>query len=204
MLRRSFCLALAASAFFPGISLGAESPEAFVLRVSEDILNAIKGDARIKKGDKAAISALVDKKMMPVVDFLRMTRMAVGPKWREATNAEREEMQKLFRQILINVYSGALTMVTDHQPKILPHGQATDTDAVVRSVLSPSNGQDVRVDYRLKLDKEGAWKVTDVNVEGVWLVSNYRSQFGPVAQTSGIKGLIAQMKQRVEETKKDK
>ena len=205
MQRRTFCLALGAAVLAGALpALAAETPQAFVLRVSEDILSAIKADARIKAGDKQAISTLVDKKMMPVVDFVRMTRMAVGPKWREATDAQKTTMQDLFRQILINVYSGALTMVTDHKAKILPHGQETATDAIVKSALVPSTGQDVKVDYRLKLDKAGVWKVTDVNVEGVWLVSNYRSQFGPVAQSSGVAGLIEQMRKRVQETKKAK
>lgn len=204
MKRRDFFLgSLAAAVFGAGFCVPAfaeEAPQAFILRVSEDVLSAIRSDKRIKAGDKKAIAELVDQKVMPAVDFLRMTRMAVGPAWRTASDAQKEEMQKLFRQILINVYSGALTMVTDHKPTILPRSQVSGTDAVIKSALVPSSGEAVNVDYRLKDIKGKGWKVIDVNVEGVWLVSNYRSQFGPLAQSKGIAGLIAEMKKRVVET----
>ena len=204
MLRRAFlilagCLTMAMSA--PIASAAQESPEQFVQRVSEDILSAIRTDERVLNGDRAAIEVLVDNKMMPAVDFLRMTRMAVGPKWRTATPAQRDEMQSLFRQILINVYAGALSMAKDQSLKLLPHGQNDGTEAIVRTAMLTPGKPDIQMVYRLRNIKEKGWRVIDVNVEGVWLVSNYRNQFGSIAASEGIEGLIKKMQERVKATK---
>ncbi|MBR5459186.1 MAG: ABC transporter substrate-binding protein [Burkholderiaceae bacterium] len=204
MLRRAFlilagCLTMALSA--PIASAAQESPEQFVQRVSEDILSAIRTDERVLNGDRAAIEVLVDNKMMPAVDFLRMTRMAVGPKWRTATPAQRDEMQSLFRQILINVYAGALSMAKDQSLKLLPHGQNDGTEAIVRTAMLTPGKPDIQMVYRLRNIKEKGWRVIDVNVEGVWLVSNYRNQFGSIAASEGIEGLIKKMQERVKATK---
>ena len=204
MLRRAFlilagCLTMAMSA--PIASAAQESPEQFVQRVSEDILSAIRTDERVLNGDRAAIEVLVDNKMMPAVDFLRMTRMAVGPKWRTATPAQRDEMQSLFRQILINVYAGALSMAKDQSLKLLPHGQNDGTEAIVRTAMLTPGKPDIQMVYRLRNIKEKGWRVIDVNVEGVWLVSNYRNQFGSIAASEGIEGLIKKMQDRVKATK---
>ena len=204
MLRRAFlilagCLTMALSA--PIASAAQESPEQFVQRVSEDILSAIRTDERVLNGDRAAIEVLVDNKMMPAVDFLRMTRMAVGPKWRTATPAQRDEMQSLFRQILINVYAGALSMAKDQSLKLLPHGQNDGTEAIVRTAMLTPGKPDIQMVYRLRNIKEKGWRVIDVNVEGVWLVSNYRNQFGSIAASEGLEGLIKKMQERVKATK---
>lgn len=204
MLRRAFlilagCLTMLLSA--PMASAAQESPEQYVQRVSEDILGAIRTDERVLGGDRAAIEALVDNKMMPAVDFLRMTRMAVGPKWRSATPSQRDEMQALFRQILINVYAGALSMAKDQTVKLLPHGQNDGTEAIVRTAMMTPGKPDIQMVYRLRNIKEKGWRVIDVNVEGVWLVSNYRNQFGSIAASEGIEGLIKKMQERVKATK---
>ena len=204
MLRRAFlilagCLTMVLSA--PMASAAQESPEQYVQRVSEDILGAIRTDERVLGGDRAAIEALVDNKMMPAVDFLRMTRMAVGPKWRSATPSQRDEMQALFRQILINVYAGALSMAKDQTVKLLPHGQNDGTEAIVRTAMMTPGKPDIQMAYRLRNIKEKGWRVIDVNVEGVWLVSNYRNQFGSIAASEGIEGLIKKMQERVKATK---
>lgn len=204
MLRRAFlilagCLTMVLSA--PMASAAQESPEQYVQRVSEDILGAIRTDERVLGGDRAAIEALVDNKMMPAVDFLRMTRMAVGPKWRSATPSQRDEMQALFRQILINVYAGALSMAKDQTVKLLPHGQNDGTEAIVRTAMMTPGKPDIQMVYRLRNIKEKGWRVIDVNVEGVWLVSNYRNQFGSIAASEGIEGLIKKMQERVKATK---
>ena len=204
MLRRAFlilagCLTMALSV--PIASAAQESPEQFVQRVSEDILSAIRTYERVLNGDRAAIEVLVDNKMMPAVDFLRMTRMAVGPKWRTATPAQRDEMQSLFRQILINVYAGALSMAKDQSLKLLPHGQNDGTEAIVRTAMLTPGKPDIQMVYRLRNIKEKGWRVIDVNVEGVWLVSNYRNQFGSIAASEGIEGLIKKMQERVKATK---
>lgn len=183
----------------------AESPEAFVERVSNEILTAIAADPKVQKGDKKAVERLVDEKMMPNVDFLRMTRMAVGPKWRQATPQQRDRLQFLFRETLISVYSGGLSLATDQVVRVLPHGQNDGTEAIVRTGMkskSDSSKPEVMMVYRLRNIKDKGWQVIDVNVEGVWLVSNYRSQYGNIAAQEGIDGLIRRMEERLKTSSK--
>lgn len=207
MLRRVFlslvgCLAIASFTLNASAAPTQSSPEEFVLKVSNEILDAIKNNPKLQQGDKKAVEALVDEKMMPAVDFLRMTRMAVGPKWREATAAQREQLQHLFRETLIQVYSGGLSMAKDQKVRILPRGQNDGTEAIVRtgmSSISDPGKPEIQLVYRLRNLKDQGWKVIDVNVEGVWLVSNYRNQYGPIAAQEGIEGLIRRMQQRVDQ-----
>lgn len=183
----------------------AESPEAFVERVSNEILTAIAADPKVQKGDKKAVERLVDEKMMPNVDFLRMTRMAVGPKWRQATPQQRDRLQFLFRETLISVYSGGLSLATDQVVRVLPHGQNDGTEAIVRTGMkskSDNSNPEVTMVYRLRNIKDKGWQVIDVNVEGVWLVSNYRSQYGNIAAQEGIDGLIRRMEERLKTASK--
>ena len=111
-------------------------PEQWVLDISNDILNAIRGDRELAAADPQRVRKFVDEKIMPVVDFLRMTRTAVGPKWRQATPQQRQQLQDLFREQLIRVYSGALATVKDQTVKLAPNRvKPTATDAVVRTLL---------------------------------------------------------------------
>lgn len=203
MLRRQLLAAMFASTVLAlPVRAETETPEAFIMRVSGDILKAIREDPRLTQGDMAAIQRLVDNKMMPAVDFLRMTRMAVGPMWRQANDEQRQRLMELFRQILINVYSGALSMAKDQKVRILPNGQNDGIEAIVRTAMASPTQPEVQIVYRLRNLKDKGWRVIDVNVEGVWLVSNYRSQFGSIAANEGIDGLIAKMQERVAQTKK--
>ena len=127
--------------------------------------------------------------------------MAVGPKWRQATPEQREQLQHLFRETLIQVYSGGLSMAKDQKVRILPRGQNDGTEAIVRtgmSSISDPGKPEVQMVYRLRNNKDQGWKVIDVNVEGVWLVSNYRNQYGNIAAQEGIEGLIRRMQDRVD------
>lgn len=185
------------------VAQATEAPEAFVERVSKEVLTAIASDPKVQAGDKKAVERLVDDLMMPNVDFLRMTRMAVGPKWRQATPEQQERLQYLFRETLIAVYSGGLSLATDQTVRVLPHGQNDGTEAIVRTGMKsksdPSKPEVVMV-YRLRNIKDKGWQVIDVNVEGVWLVSNYRSQYGSIAAQEGIDGLIRRMEERLKTT----
>ena len=174
-------------------------PEQWVLDISNDILNAIRGDRELAAADPQRVRKFVDEKIMPVVDFLRMTRTAVGPKWRQATPQQRQQLQDLFREQLIRVYSGALATVKDQTVKLAPNRvKPTATDAVVRTLLVSPGKPDTRINYRLK-KVDGNWRIIDVDVEGIWLVNNYRTQFASVANQSGIEGLIKTMREKNEQ-----
>lgn len=172
-------------------------PETWVVEISNNILSRIKGDAKLAQADPQQVRKFVDEMVMPVVDFVRMTRMAVGPKWRTATPEQRTELQSLFRAQLTNVYSGALATVKDQTVKLAPNRvKPTETDAIVRTLLVAPGKPDMRINYRLKKVK-GEWRIIDVDVEGIWLVDNYRSQFASVVNSSGIDGLIKSLREKV-------
>lgn len=172
-------------------------PDAWILEMSNKILNDIRGNAKLAAADPAEVKKFVDNVVMPAVDFLRMTRMAVGPKWRQATAEQRTELQRLFRAQLTNVYSGALATVKDQTVKLAPNRvKPTETDAVVRTLLVSPGKPDMRINYRLK-KVNGEWRIIDVDVEGIWLVDNYRNQFASVVNTDGIEGLIKSLREKV-------
>ncbi len=171
-------------------------PNEWVLEMSNTILDTIRADKKLQAGDSTRIQVFVDDIVMPTVDFLRMTRMCVGPKWRGASAEQREELQKLFRDQLIRVYSGALATVKGQKTKLAPNRvKPTEKDALVRTLLFETGKPDIRIDYRLK-KVDGLWRIVDVNVEGIWLVDNYRNQFSSVVNSSGIEGLIQELKNK--------
>ena len=187
MLKKLLCaaaLAIAAPAFAQ-----ATTPDALVKQASIEVMDTARGDKDILAGDLEKISALVDSKVMPHVNFEVMTRSAVGPQWRSATPEQRTRLQAEFKLLLIRVYSGALTQLKDQTVEITRTQPVQgSTQVVVQSELR-SKGEPVKLDYRL--DKfDDAWKIIDVNVAGIWLVQSYRSQFAQVLSNGGIDALI--------------
>ena len=199
MISRRLLLTAAGAAALEGTPVWATEtdPDAWILEMSNKILNDIRGNAKLAAADPAEVKKFVDNVVMPAVDFLRMTRMAVGPKWRQATAEQRTELQRLFRAQLTNVYSGALATVKDQTVKLAPNRvKPTETDAVVRTLLVSPGKPDMRINYRLK-KVNGEWRIIDVDVEGIWLVDNYRNQFASVVNTDGIEGLIKSLREKV-------
>ncbi|WP_164962923.1 phospholipid-binding protein MlaC [Rubrivivax sp. JA1026] len=169
--------------------------DAFVRTISNDVLTTAKNDKAIQSGDINAIVALVDQKVMPAVAFETVTRSAVGPQWRSATPEQRQKLQAEFKTLLVRVYAGALTQLKDQTVEItktqpVPGG----TQVVVQSEVR-GKGEPIKLDYRLD-QVQGAWKIIDVNVGGIWLVQSYRSQFAQELGAGGIDGLIAKLVER--------
>ncbi len=184
-------LCLGALAFAPALA-APEAPDALVRRLSTEILTELRADPAIKRGDIDRIVALVDKSVMPNVNFRRMTAAAVGPAWRRATPEQQKRLEEGFKTLLIRTYSGALAQVGDQTIVVKPLRAAPgDTDVLVRTEVR-GRGDPVQLDYRLeKTPGEGAgWKIYNLNVLGVWLVETYRSQFAQEINTRGIDGLI--------------
>ncbi|MDH0047954.1 ABC transporter substrate-binding protein [Comamonas terrigena] len=189
-------VALAAAACLPLAAMAAEeAPDALIKRLSTDVLTTIKADPALKAGDMAKINALVDQVVLPHVNFRRMTSAAVGPKWRQATPAQQERLQAEFKQLLMRTYSGALAQVSDQTVVVKPLRMAAgDTDVLVRTEVR-GKGEPVPLDFRLE-KKDGAWKVYNFNVLGVWLVETYRTQFAEELNKTGIDGLIQTLASR--------
>jgi len=169
-----------------------EAPDVMIKRLSDDVLAAIKADKAIQAGDTNRILGLVDSKIMPNVNFRRMTAAAVGPAWRQATPEQQQRLQEGFKTLLVRTYSGALAQVGDQTVVVKPLRAAPeDTDVLVRTEVR-GRGDPVQLDYRLeKTPGDGAgWKIYNLNVLGVWLVETYRSQFAQEINAKGIDGLI--------------
>ena len=173
----------------------AKAPDALIKEVSTDVLDAVKADKSIKQGDVQKVIALVDAKVMPYVNFQRMTSSAVGRYWRQATPDQQKRLQEEFKVLLVRTYSGALAQVQDQTVEIKPmRGAATDKEVVVRTEIR-GRGDPVQLDYRLE-QAAASWKIYDVNVLGVWLVENYRNSFSQEIGANGIDGLIAKLAER--------
>ena len=190
-------LSLAMLAATPLVRAAAdEAPDALIKRISVDVLDNIKADKAVQAGDVSRVIFLVDTKIMPNVDFTRMTASAVGRNWRQATPEQQKRLQEEFKTLLIRTYSGALAQVKDQSINVKPMRGATpaDTEVVVRTEVV-GNGDPVQLDYRMEKLPSG-WKIYDLNVLGVWLVETYRTQFAQEINAKGVDGLIASLAQR--------
>jgi phospholipid transport system substrate-binding protein len=201
MISRRYALIAAFAGAFMLSAVGAraqapaQAPDALIKQVSTEVLEAVKADKSIKAGDLQKIIALVDQKVMPYVDFQRMTSSAVGRYWRQATPEQQKRLQDEFKLLLVRTYSGALAQVKDQTVQVKPmRGSASDPEVVVKTEIR-GQGDPVQLDYRLE-KKDDGWKIYDVNVLGVWLVENYRNSFAQEIGANGIDGLIAKMAER--------
>jgi phospholipid transport system substrate-binding protein len=174
----------------------AQGPDALIKQVSTEVLDAVKADKSIKAGDLQKIIALVDAKVMPHVNFQRMTASAVGRYWRQATPEQQKRLEDEFKILLVRTYSGALAQVRDQTVQLKPmRGSASDPEVVVKTEIRGGQGDPIQLDYRLEKSGDG-WRIYDVNVLGVWLVENYRNTFAQEIGANGIDGLIAKMAER--------
>lgn len=172
-----------------------EAPDALILRMSNDVLDAVRADPAIQEGDLRRVLLLVDEKVMPNVNFHRMTASAVGRYWRQATPEQQQRLEAEFKMLLIRSYAGALTQVKDQTVQLKPmRSEPGGEEVVVRSEVV-GKGAPVELDYRLERTT-GTWKIYDINVLGLWMVDNYRSSFAQEIGASGIDGLIAKLAER--------
>ncbi|MEO8119050.1 MAG: ABC transporter substrate-binding protein [Rhodoferax sp.] len=192
-------LALSASSLLAlPASAADEAADALIKRLSTDVLDSIKADKAIQGGDVSRIVALVDARIMPNVNFQRMTASAVGPAWRQASPEQQKRLQEEFKILLVRTYAGALTQVSDQTIEVKPmRAAAEDKEVTVRTEVK-GRGDPIQLDYKLeKTPGEGAgWKIHNLNVLGVWLVETYRSQFAQEINAKGIDGLIASLATR--------
>ncbi|HJV94701.1 MAG TPA: ABC transporter substrate-binding protein [Albitalea sp.] len=189
MQHRLFACFFALALLWSSAMAADEAPDALVQRlVAEAAESAPSGGAE-------AMLAFVDAKVMPHVDFARMTASAVGRSWRQATPEQQARLQQEFKLLLVRSYAGALTQLKDLTVSVKPlRASPEDTELVVRSVVK-GHGDALQLDYRMRKSAEG-WKICDINVMGVWLVDTYRGQFSGEINAHGIDGLIATLAQR--------
>lgn len=199
-LARYFSAALAVAwlGAAPLVHAADEAPDALVKRLSTDVLNTIKTDKALQSGDIPKLIALVDTKIMPSVNFQRMTASATGPGWRRATPEQQGRLQTEFKTLLVRTYAGALSQVSDQDVVMKPLRAAPeDKEVIVRTEIKGKTDP-VQLDYRLEQTPGvgAGWKIYDLNVMGVWLVETYKGQFAQEINKSGIDGLIASLAAR--------
>ena len=172
-----------------------DGPNEMIRRLSTDVLSNIKADKDVQKGDVSKVAAFVDSKVMPNVNFTRMTASAVGRSWRQATPEQQKRLQEEFKSMLVRTYAGALSQVKDQTVEVKPlRAGAADTEVIVRTEVI-GRGDAVQLDYRMEKTATG-WKIYDFNVLGIWMVETYRTQFAQEISARGIDGLIATLAQR--------
>ena len=173
-----------------------DGADALVRKISVEVIETAKTDKAIQGGDLSRIATLVETKVMPSVNFEVVTRSAVGPQWRSATPEQRSRLQAEFKTLLVRVYSGALAQIKDQTVEVTKTLPVKDSTQVVVQTEVRGKGEPIKLDYRLDKAADAAWKIIDVNVGGLWLVQNYRSQFAQELTKGGVDGLIAALVER--------
>jgi phospholipid transport system substrate-binding protein len=168
-----------------------DAPDMLIKQVTEDVLEIVRNDKDIQNGNTQKAIDLVDKKVLPHFDFLHMTALALGKEWRKATPQQQQQLTAEFKALLVRTYSNALTGYKNQKVVYKPFKMnAGDTDVLVRTEVLQPGSKAVQLDYSLE-KKESGWKVYDVTVAGISLVTNYRDQFAQEVRNGGVDGLIA-------------
>jgi phospholipid transport system substrate-binding protein len=190
---------IAFTAFAVAAPASTEAPDVLVKRISNDVINTAKSDKDIQSGNVNKVTALVDAKILPYVDFQRMTALAAGRYWRDATPEQKTALSNEFRQLLIHTYSGALSQIKNETVEFKPlRADPADTEVEVKSVVNVQRGEPIQLNYRLAKGTAG-WKIFDINVLGAWLVETYRGTFATEISKGGIDGLIKKLADRNKE-----
>lgn len=198
-LRKWFIFLAAASLLGFAVNTYAttEAPDTLIKRISKEVMDAAKANKEIKKGDQKQIYTLVETKIFPHVDFQRMTSLAAGRYWRQATPEQKEQLTKEFRDLLVYTYSNAVSKVDNQRLEFKPLRMSPDTTEVIvySRIIQPNGGEPIELSYRMaKTDNN--WKIFDVNVMGAWLVETYKGTFANEISRSGIDGLIKTLSQK--------
>jgi phospholipid transport system substrate-binding protein len=189
-------MAFAAGAFAAPAPAAMEAPDALVKRISNDVIEAAKNDKEIQAGNQKKVMDLVESKILPYVDFQRMTALAAGRFWREATPEQQKQLANEFRTLLIFTYSGALSQIKNETVEFKPmRADPSDQEVEVRSQVNVQRGEPIQLNYRLAKTPAG-WKIFDINVLGAWLVETYKGNFAAEISKSGIDGLIKKLAER--------
>lgn len=181
--------------FFAGLIAAAvqaqEAPDALIKQVTEDVLEIVRNDRDIQSGNTQKAIDLVDKKVLPHFNFPHMTALALGKDWRKATPQQQQQLTAEFRTLLVRTYSNALTGYKNQKIVYKPFKMnAGETDVLVRTEVLQPGSKAVQLDYSLE-KLENGWKVYDMTVAGISLVTNYRDQFAQEVRNGGIDGLVA-------------
>lgn len=174
----------------------AEAPDVLVKRIATDVIDSVKSDKDIQGGNRNKIMDLVNAKILPYVDSQKMTQLAAGRFWRQATPEQQQKLAEEFRTLLVYTYSGALSQIRNETVEFKPfRADPGDTEVEVRSQVNMTRGEPITLNYRLTKTPQG-WKIFDINVLGAWLVETYKSTFASEISKNGVDGLIQRLHER--------
>ncbi|MGZ5038816.1 MAG: MlaC/ttg2D family ABC transporter substrate-binding protein [Usitatibacter sp.] len=189
-------LAVLLAALVPAFAAAQETPDALVKRTADEILAIIKADKDVASGNTAKVVELAEQKVLPHFDFERMTRLAVGRNWSQASDAQKQALVKEFRTLLVRTYSSSLTQYRNQTIEVKPTKIApADKEATVRTAVIQQGGPPIPIDYSMEKADSG-WKVYDVTIDGASLVTTYRGTFNDQIQKGGIDGLVKTLQDR--------
>lgn len=172
------------------VALAQEAPDVLVKRVANEVQQIVKTDPKVQAGDQQRIREVIETKLLPNFDFEKMTALAMGRNWRQATPEQQKQLIDQFRALLVRTYSGALSQYRDQVMDFKPlRGDPNATDLIVRSEVIRTSQVPVQIDYGMTKTASG-WKISDVVVGGISLVTNYRDEFNEQIKNGGIDGLI--------------
>jgi phospholipid transport system substrate-binding protein len=199
MLNKYLLCLLAGLSFALSSFAADEAPDQLIKRLSQEILEIAKADKDIQSGNQKRVFELVEVKVLPYIDFTRMTSLAAGKNWRDTTPEQQKQLINEFRTLLVHTYSGAISQIKDQKVEFKPfRGAPDDTEVEVKSQVIQARGEPLQLSYRLAKSATG-WKIYDINVLGAWLVETYKGTFAAEVTKSGIDGLI---KTLIEKNKK--
>ena len=180
----------------PALALAQETPDALVKRIADEVLAVIRSDKDVAAGNAQKVVSLAEQKVLPHFDFTRMTRLAVGRNWSQASDAQKEALTKEFRTMLVRTYSSSLTAYKNQTIEVKPTKMAaSDNETTVRTQVIQQGGPPIPIDYAMeKVGNE--WKVYDVVIDGASLVTTYRGSFNDQIQKGGIDGLLKTLQER--------
>jgi phospholipid transport system substrate-binding protein len=189
-------LAILITALVPTLAAAQEAPEALVKRVTDELLTIIKNDKSIQSGDTSKVAQLAEQKVLPHFDFERMTRLAVGKSWKDASDAQKKALQDEFRTLLVRTYSNSLAAYRNQTIEVKPgNTPATEKETVVKTAVIQQGGPSIPINYSMEKTDSG-WKVYDVVIDGASLVTTYRGSFNDQIQKGGIDGLVKSLQER--------
>ena len=190
-------IAILITALVPALAAAQEGPDVLVKRVTDEVLAIIKSDKDLQAGKPHKVVEVAEAKVLPHFDFERMTRLAVGRNWRQASDAQKQSLVKEFRTLLVRTYSNSLTAYRNQTIEVKPTKiAAADTEATVRTQVIQPGGPSIPIDYSMQKTENGGWKVFDVVIDGVSLVTTYRGSFNEQIQKNGIDGLVKTLVER--------
>ena len=192
---RTIAVALA-TIVVSSVAFAQEAPDAMVRRTTDEVLAIIKADKDLQSGNTRKIVELAEQKVLPHFDFARMTRLAVGRSWAQASDAQKEALVKEFRTLLVRTYSTSLGQYRDQKIEVKPLKiGAQDKEATVRTAVIQQGGPPIPIDYSMEMTDKG-WMVYDVVIDGASLVTTYRGSFNDQIQKGGIDGLVKTLQDR--------